>query len=270
MITIAICNKKGGSGKTTAVASLGAAWAKAGSRVLVIDLDPQADLTTLLLPGGDPEELPIEATTAAIFGSRYVPADALLVPTAFENLTLLPCSELLRPQSRWMPPGESRRALRTFVKSLEADFDWCLLDNPPDLGFCAYASLTAANYVLTPVQPDAKGLKALGAVNSFIAQVADMENRPLRQLGYVRTVHQARTAAHISGSAEIETQFPGMLLEGSFPHAQQFREADMACMPISYYKPKCAAAKAVEAIRLEVEGIIHRLRTSAALNREVA
>lgn len=260
MQTIAIVNRKGGSGKTTTVNSLAGAYSKQGMRALAIDLDPQADLSSALAPG-DPDDLPIEATAAVLFEDRYVSPDRLVKATAFPNLFLVPCSELLRPASRLEEVDYARRqfALRAFLKDVAHQFDRVLIDTPPDLGFCAWSALCAADFALTPVQANPKGYRGLSAVNGFIRSVRDESANPeLVQLGYVRTVYEARKSVHQIYSARIAKHFPGLLLEEAFPKAAQFEEADTARQPISVFRPRSQAAKAVERIMQEIERRIGR------------
>jgi chromosome partitioning protein len=266
--TIAIVNRKGGSGKTTSVLSLGGAYARAGERTLLIDMDPQADLTGAL-SADDPDQLPIEATAAALFTDQYVSSERLIVPTAFANLSLLPCSKLLRA-ANGLEPGDSRQfALRAFVRDVAHLFDRVLIDNPPDLGFLAWASLAAARFVVTPVKADAKGFRALKPVNQFIERVQFVLPHPeLVQLGYVRTVFEARKNVHQIYSARIERSFPGLLMREVFPKAAQFEDADAAQQPITHFKSRCAATKAVERIAAEIDERIQRLQGAADHQRK--
>jgi chromosome partitioning protein len=267
MITIAVCNEKGGVGKTTTTVSLGAAYARAGRRTLVIDLDPQASLTRGLIGSSWCDRLPPEATAAALFGDAVVPADRLVQATKFERLSLLPGSRRLKPINCLQPPeyGERQYALREFLNDL-AGYDRVLIDNPPNLEFCSWASMTAADYVLCPTQAEDYGAQGVQFVARAVELVRAGVNPRLAMLGLVRTMFQKRSTVHLSFSEKLQADYPGILLENFIPHAAQFREAVTAQTPIGFYRPRCQAALACAAVVEEMEARIARFIT----NTEVA
>lgn len=261
-ITISIVNEKGGVGKTTTTVSIAGHYAKSGRRTLLVDMDPQASLTRGLIGSVETDSLPVEATVAALFDpDQVVPLDRLIVATAFPNLSLLPGSRLLKRLNRLEPEeyGERQFALREVVNEVGESYDRILIDNPPNLEFCSWASMTASDYVVTPLQAEDYGAQGIQFVNQAVETIRAATNPRLALLGYVRTMYSKRTALHVAFSAAIEQNFPGLLFENFIPDANPFREAIVARKPMAFFKPRLEAAKAVGRIVDEMEHRIGQL-----------
>lgn len=255
-ITLSIVNEKGGVGKTTTTVSLGGAYAKAGFRTLLLDMDPQASLTRGLIGSVETDQLPSEATVAALFDEdRFVPPERLVFATGFENLSLVPGSRLLKSLNRLEPAeyGEKQFVLRELVNEVASKFDRVVIDNPPNLEFCSWTSMTASDFVVTPLQAEDYGAQGIQFVNQAVETIRAITNPRLMLLGYVRTMFQKRAAIHIAYSETIKSNFPGLLFENFIPHATQFREAVMVRKPMPFYKPRLEASKAISRIIDEIE-----------------
>jgi chromosome partitioning protein len=266
-ITISVVNEKGGVGKTTTTVSLAAAYAKTGRRTLLLDMDPQASLTRGLIGSVETDGLPPEATVAALFDpNQFVQPSRLVVPTGFENLSLVPGSRLLKPLNRLEPSeyGDQQFTLRELVNELGGQYDRILIDNPPNLEFCSWASMTASDYVVTPLQAEDYGAQGIQFVNQAVETIRAATNPRLALLGYVRTMYQKRAAIHVAYSETIKQNFPGLLFENFIPHATQFRESVMVRKPMPYYKPRIEATKALQRIIDEMEDRIRLLSTPTA------
>ena len=274
-ITFGIVNEKGGVGKTTTTVSIGAAYAKAGRRTLLIDMDPQASLTRGILGSIETDQRPAEATVAAVFDDDlFVPPDRLIVPTGFDNLSLLPGSRLLKALNRLEPDeyGGRQFALRDLVQEVADRFDRVVIDNPPNLEFCSWASMTAADYIVTPLQAEDYGAQGIQFVNQAVETIRAATNPRLVLLGYVRTMFQKRASIHIAYSETIRANLPGLLFDNFIPYATQFREAVMVRKPMAFYKPRLEAAKAVARVVDEMEERILHLtgKPTASEAKEVA
>jgi chromosome partitioning protein len=270
-VVISIVNEKGGVGKTTTTISLGAAYAKGGRRTLVIDMDPQASLTRGLIGSVETDRLPVEASVAALFDENlFITPNQLIIPTGFENLFLLPGSRLLKPLNRLEPDGYGSRqyVLRELVNEVGERFDRILIDNPPNLEFCSWASMTASDYVVTPLQSEDYGAQGIQFVNQAVETIRAATNPRLLLLGYVRTMYQKRAAIHIAYSETIRQNFPGLLFENFIPHATQFREAVMVRKPMAFFKPRLEASKAVQRIVDEMEARIQQLTNPAVVDQQ--
>ena len=265
-ITISVINEKGGVGKTTTTVSLAGHYAKTGRRTLLIDMDPQASLTRGLIGSVETDTLPVEATVAGLFDpALYAPAERVIVPTAFDKLSLLPGSRLVKPLNRLEPEeyGDRQFVLRELVNEVAGQFDRILIDNPPNLEFCSWASMTASDFVVTPLQAEDYGAQGIQFVNQAVEAIRQTTNPRLVLLGYLRTMFNKRTALHIAFSASIEQAFPGLLFENFIPHANPFREAIVKRMPMSFFKPRLEASKAVGRIVDEMELRIGQLAGQA-------
>lgn len=260
-VTISVINEKGGVAKTTTSVSIGGAYAKVGQRTLLIDCDPQASLTRGLIGSICTDRLPPSSTIAALFDERSFPPASLILATGFDNLSLLPGSRRMKAWNR-LEPGEygvRQFALRDLVNDLAGVFDRVLIDNPPNLEFCSFASMTAADYVLCPLQAEDYGAQGIQFVNEAVRIIRASANPRLVLLGYLRTMFQPRSAIHIAYCERLNRDFPGLVFENFIPRAAQFQEAVMAQKPISFYKPKIEAAKACGRIVEEIEARIKRL-----------
>lgn len=274
-ITLSIINEKGGVGKTTTTVSFGGAYAKSGRKTLLLDMDPQASLTRGLIGSVETDQLPVEATVAALFDENFfLTPDQLIVPTTFENLSLIPGSRLLKPLNRLEPSeyGSKQFVLRELVNEVADRFDRVVIDNPPNLEFCSWASMTASDFVVTPLQAEDYGAQGIQFVNQAVEAIRAATNPRLMLLGYVRTMYNKRAAIHVAFSEAIKQNFPGLLFENFIPHANPFREAIVARKPMTFYKPRIEASKAIGRIIEEMEERIRQLSaTEASLHaKEVA
>lgn len=272
-ITIAIANEKGGVGKTTTTVSLGGCYARLGRRTLLIDMDPQASLTRGLLGSLETDQLELERTVAVVFQASFFEPSRLIQPTAFANLSLVPGSRALKAMNRLEPSeyGERQFALRELVNEVGGQFEVILTDNPPNLEFCSWASLTAADYVITPLQAEDYGAQGIRFVNEAVATIRASTNPRLMLLGYLRSLFQKRAAVHLAYSEALAVSFPGLLFDNYIPYATQYREAIIQRTPINFYKPKVEAAKAIERIVAEIDQRINRLGDGGSIDeRRVA
>lgn len=226
---LAIANQKGGVAKTTTVASLGAALAERGQRVLLVDLDPQACLTFSL--GIDPEDL--EVSVHQVLAHGLHPREAVL--TTQDGVDLLPATiELARAEAELLTRTGREHVLTGALEDLaEADgpdraYDWVLLDCPPSLGVLTVAALTAAQGVLVPLQCETLSHRGVGQLLDTVHDVRRFTNRRLEVWGVLPTLfdgrtHHARTVLEtISQTYELE------VVEPPIPKTIKFAEAPAA------------------------------------------
>src|SRR4026208_2017831 len=153
--TLAIANQKGGVAKTTTVASLGAALAELGHKVLLVDLDPQACLTFSL--GIDPEDLELSVHHPRTEGL----APAEVISETDDGVDLLPATiELARAEADLLTRTGREHVIKGALEDL--DYDWVRLDCPPSLGVLTVAALTAAQGVLIPLQCETLSHRGVG------------------------------------------------------------------------------------------------------------
>ena len=185
---MAVANQKGGVAKTTTVATLGAALAERGQRVLLVDLDPQACLTFSV--GIDPEDLDKSMHHVLLGG---VKARDVLVD--FEDgPDLLPATiELATAEVQLARESGPEQALRTALRSLRSSYDWIIVDCPPTLGLLTINSLVASNRVIIPVQTQYYAIKGLTALIKVINTIKIKLNHDLEVLGLLPTFFDGRT-----------------------------------------------------------------------------
>jgi len=212
--TIAVTNQKGGVAKTTTVATVGAALAEQGGRVLLVDLDPQACLTFAL--GIDPEGLPYSITH--VLAGDHAAADT--ITRLHDHLDLLPSdislSEVVLPTSS---------VLRDALRPVARRYDWIVLDAPPVLGELTINALVAAQEVLIPLQCETLSHRGLGQLLDTIHDVRRSANRKLKVLGVLPTMYDGRTTHARAVRADVAERYKLPVLEPPIPRSVRFAEA---------------------------------------------
>src|SRR4051794_19106078 len=223
---LAVANQKGGVAKTTTVASVGAALAEQGARVLIVDLDPQACLTFSV--GIDPEDLDLSVHHVLTKGLR--PQDAII--TTEDGVDLLPATiELARAEADLLTRTGREHVLRTVVEDLAEQgeiYDWILLDCPPSLGVLTVAALTAAEGVLIPLQCETLSHRGVGQLLDTVHDVRRFTNRDLTIWGVLPTLYDGRTNHARAVLDTIADTYELEVLEPPIPKTIKFAEAPAA------------------------------------------
>jgi chromosome partitioning protein len=219
---VAVANQKGGVAKTTTVASLGAALAELGQRVLLVDLDPQACLTFSL--GIDPEDL--ELSVHHVLTKGMEPTDVIV--TTDEGVDLLPATiELARAEADLLTRTGREHALAMALENLD-DYDWVLLDCPPSLGVLTVAALTAARGVIVPLQCETLSHRGVGQLLDTVHDVRRFTNRGLEVWGVLPTLYDGRTNHARAVLENISESYDIAVLEPAIPKSIRFAEAPAA------------------------------------------
>jgi chromosome partitioning protein len=249
MKIVAIANQKGGVGKTTTAVNLGAALAELGHRILIVDLDPQANATSSFgLQGVEQISL-----YEPLLGEASITEK--IVPTRRDHLFIVPADLDLagaEVEIARMPNHLTR--LAETLKPLHADetFDFVFLDCPPSLGILMSNALAAADELLTPIQCEYFALEGLVKIVRLVEQVRDSgANKRLEINGIVMTMFDART--NLSGQvvAEVRQHFGERVYETVIPRSVRLSEAPSFGKSILEYAPSGAAAKAYRALARE-------------------
>jgi chromosome partitioning protein len=219
---LAVANQKGGVAKTTTVASLGAALAELGHRVLLVDLDPQACLTFSL--GIDPEDLELSVHHVLTKG---IDAAEVVIETE-DGVDLLPATiELARAEADLLTRTGREHAVKLALEDLD-DYDWVLLDCPPSLGVLTVGALTAANAVLIPLQCETLSHRGVGQLLDTVHDVRRFTNRRLQVWGVLPTLYDGRTNHARAVLDNISQTYQLDVLEPPIPKSIRFAEAPAA------------------------------------------
>lgn len=244
-----LVNQKGGVGKTTTAVNLGAYLAAAGQRVLVVDLDPQANATSSL--GVD--KLRVQGGTYdSLLGN--IPVTANLLYSDRIRLWLLPSSPALAGAEVELV-GELGRELRLrqALQPVLERFDYILIDCPPSLGLLTINGLVAAqDGLIIPVQCEYLALEGLGTLTHTIQRVRQALFPQLRVRGVVLTMYDPRTRLADDVVREVQHHFPDATFKTLIPRSVRLAEAPSYGVPISLYAPHSLGAQAYQALAQEL------------------
>jgi chromosome partitioning protein len=252
--TITMVNRKGGVAKTGTTHQLSGAFAKMGKRVLLVDADPQASLTQGFFGPSATESIPEKHTILALFDDAFDPDPGrLLRPTPCEGITILPGANRLDDFNLPKPSeqGSLQTAVRSFLGEVQGQFDIILIDCPPNLHLCSWNALLASDFVMVPVQAEDFGAQGITHIQRAIDLALLKYNPNLRMLGYLVTLRQ-RLAIHDAYEQQLRNLYGEYVFENSFPLKKDFKEAIAERRPLHFLRPRCAAAKELDAIANEI------------------
>jgi len=248
-IIYAIANQKGGVGKTTTAVNLGAYLAHWGQRVLLVDIDPQANATSSL--GLDKQGLPHSIYDLLV---REAPVAQIVQVTKQERLDVAPSSPSLAGATVEMvnlPKREYR--LNQALTNIGEKYDYVLIDCPPSLGLLTVNGLTAATSgVIIPVQCEYLALEGLSQLVRAIELVRRALNAKLKTRGLVMTMFDSRTTLSRQVIDEVQRHFPGRVFGTIIPRNVRLSEAPSYGEPIITYAPNSSGAMAYEALAREL------------------
>jgi chromosome partitioning protein len=243
-----LVNQKGGVGKTTTAINLGAYLAQLGQRILIVDIDPQANATSSL--GADKQSVK-GGVYETLLGTA---PGALILHNNVLNISLLPSSPALAgAEVELVEENEREYRLRTALEPLLERYDYILVDCPPSLGLLTVNGLAAAkDGVIIPVQCEYLALEGLGQLMQTIQRVRTGVFPELKVRGLVMTMFDGRT--HLSADVvnEVRKHFPDQVFHAIIPRSIRLAEAPSYGLPISSYAPDSVGAKAYSVLAQEL------------------
>ena len=242
---IAVSNQKGGVGKTTTTINLAASLAMADQRVLVVDMDPQGNLTSGLGQKASAEHTIYEA----LLGHAELP----VLQTPVDLLHLVPADRhLAGAEVELVPLQEREHRLRHLLATVRDRYDFVLIDTPPSLGLLTLNALVAADTVLIPLHCEYFALEGLADLMATLSRIGKSLNPGLDVEGVVLTMYGDRTNLGAQVAKEIRQFFESKVFNTVIPRNVRLAEAPSHGLPVLLYDPRSRGAEAYVALSHEL------------------
>lgn len=246
---IALCNQKGGVGKTTSTINLGAALAELGRRVLLVDFDPQGALSVGL--GIQPHQL--DRTTYNLLMERGVSVDDILLKTSTPGLDILPSNiDLSAAEVQLVGEVAREQALARGLAGIVDDYDFVLIDCQPSLGLLTVNALTAAHGVIIPLECEFFSLRGVALLIDTVDKVRERLNPNLKLDGILATMYDGRTLHGREVFARVLEAFGDAVFDTVIARTVRFPETTVAGEPITSWAPTSTGAAAYRKLAREV------------------
>ncbi|MGH3342621.1 MAG: ParA family protein [Carbonactinosporaceae bacterium] len=245
----AMCNQKGGVGKTTSAINLGAAIAEYGRRVLLVDFDPQGALSVGL--GVNP--LQLDQTVYNVLMQHDVSAEDVLLETAFPNMDLLPSNiDLSAAEVQLVGEVAREQTLGRILRPVIPDYDIVLIDCQPSLGLLTVNALTACHAVSVPLECEYFALRGVALLMETIDKVRERLNPDLELEGILGTMYDVRTVHSREVLARVVEAFGDEVFHTVIDRTVRFPETTVAGEPITTYASTSPGALSYRQLAREV------------------
>ncbi|MFT3831717.1 MAG: ParA family protein [Micropruina sp.] len=248
-LIVAMCNQKGGVGKTTTTINLGAALAETGRRVLLVDFDPQGSLSVGL--GINPHTL--DTSIYNLLLTRDYDVHEIITESVVEGLDILPANiDLSAAEVQLVSEVAREQTLKRVLTQVRAEYDIILIDCAPSLGLLTVNALTAADRVIMPLECEFFALRGLALLNDTIGKVQDRLNPELEILGILGTMYDARTVHSREVLERVVQAFGDKVFHTVIRRTIKFPETTVAGEPITTYASSSPGAAAYRTLAREV------------------
>ena len=245
---IAIANQKGGVGKTTTAINLGAAFAIAERKVLIVDLDSQANSTTGF--GFNKHKIERDVYSVLVGESSL---EAAMLDTGLGFLKLIPSSRnLARFELELISDDDNHLYLKRILSPITEGFDYIIIESPPSLGLLTINALTASDSVLIPIQTEYYALEGLSDLMNTIKRIQENFNSRLAIKGILLTMFDERTNLSKQVGEEIRGYFKSKVYRSIIPRNVRISEAPSFGKPIQMYDIKSAGSRAYMSLAREM------------------
>jgi chromosome partitioning protein len=246
---IAMCNQKGGVGKTTTTINLGAALAELDRQVLLVDFDPQGSLSVGL--GVNPHTLP--ASIYNLLMGQDISIDEVIGQTNVPGLDILPSNiDLSAAEIQLVSEVAREQTLLRLLEAVRSRYDVILIDCAPSLGLLTINALTAADRVIMPLECEFFALRGIALLTDTIAKVQDRLNQQLEILGILGTMYDPRTLHSREVLERVVQAFGDEVFHTVIRRTVKFPETTVAGEPITTYAPTSGGAEAYRTLAREV------------------
>jgi chromosome partitioning protein len=245
---IAMCNQKGGVGKTTTTINLAAALADYGRKILVVDFDPQGALSVNL--ASDYQDAP---TIYDLMMNTSMDPHLAIQKTEIANLDIIPANiDLSAAEMNLVTEMGRERVLDGILHKVKDEYDVIFVDCQPSLGLLTVNALTAAHGVLIPMATEFFALRGVALLIQTIEKVKARTNPTLQLDGLIPTMHDNRTLHAREVLERLQEAFPGMVFQTAIGRTVKFPDATVARKPITAFAPTSDAAEAYRRVAREL------------------